>query len=74
MKHTATEHLLANVRYFRCMAAEYLKASRRTQYKELELFLYKKTIHYIEGLVAAIAIYEGIAPKEVIKLAKNQRP
>lgn len=74
MKHTATEHLLAYVRYFRNMAAEYLKASRRTQYKELELFLYKKTIHYIEGLVAAIAIYEGIAPKEVIKLAKNQRP
>jgi hypothetical protein len=56
------------------MAAEYLKASRRTQHKELEIFLYKKTIHYIEGLVAAIAIYEGIAPKEIIKLAKNQRP
>ena len=73
MKHTATECLLDNVRYFRNMAAEYLRASRRTQYKELELFLYKKTIHYIEGLVAAIAIYEGISPTKVIKLAKQTK-
>lgn len=72
MKYTATECILDNVRYFRNMAAEYLKASRRTQYKDLELFLYKKTIHYIEGLVAAISIYENITPKEVIKLAKKK--
>ena len=55
------------------MAAEYLKAYRRTR-SELELFLYRKMIHYLEGMVSAIAMYEGIAPKEIIKLAKNQRP
>ena len=73
MKHTATEPILYNVRYFRGMAAEYLKAYRRTR-SELELFLYRKMIHYLEGMVSAIAMYEGIAPKEIIKLAKNQRP
>ena len=73
MKNTATECLLDNIRYFRGMAAEYLKAYRRTR-SELELFLYRKMVHYLEGMVSAIAMYEGISPTKVIKLAKNQRP
>jgi len=73
MKHTATEPILDNIRYFRGMAAEYLKAYRRTR-SELELFLYRKMVHYLEGMVSAIAMYEGISPTKVIKLAKNQRP
>ena len=73
MKYTVTEFQLDNIRAFRKMAAEYLKAYRRTR-SELELFLYRKMIHYLEGMVSAIAMYEGISPTKVIKLAKNQRP
>ena len=73
MKYTVTEFQLDNIRAFRKMAAEYLKAYRRTR-SELELFLYRKMIHYLEGMVSAIAMYEGICPTKVIKLAKNQRP
>ena len=73
MKHTATEVILENIRYIRGMAAEYLKAYRKTK-SEAELMLYKRAADYLSAVASTVAIYEGIEKGEIIKLAKNQRP